>query len=220
MIHSKTGNKFILEVSPIYFQSRVMKSIFNSIGNEVDLLEYQIRDIEKQKHAQTATWGIKYWEEAVGLPVNSNKDLMVRRSLVLTKMQTAYSITEKRIKSIVEAATGLKVNIEQDVSPYTFEVELINGNKLDFNFINILNETKPAHLSYLVKDINTRDIQIRSNNSSVSFRYPLTGILITSTKCHRELSDIGNISTWEYIEVLIWQKANRYTWEHVERSAI
>lgn len=181
MITSKKGKEMLLEVSPIYFKDKTMQAIFEAIGREMDLTEEIVEDVKDQLFVQTATWGLDYWEDAVGLPVkNRYLDIETRRKAILAKMQTRYPVTVQRVKRIIETATGQKVEIIQNVAPYTFEIRFIDAEDLDLRFIDILNEIKPAHLSYRIKSLDINKLMIKGSISSGTTRIPLTGRLITS----------------------------------------
>lgn len=181
MITSKKGKEMFLEISPIYFQSRTMMAIYQAIGYEADLTDDLIRDLQKQMFVQTATWGLDFWEVAVGLPVrNGTMTIESRRRTILAKMQTRYPITPTRVKEIIETATGVRTEIIQNVAPYTFEIRFPEGSNLEINFTKILDEIKPAHLSYRIKAYTSTKEVVKSSHETGSYRLPVTGRLITS----------------------------------------
>lgn len=83
MITSKKGREMLLTLSPIYEQSLVMNSIYEAIGSEFDNLELLNEEIELQLFPQTATWGLNFWENRVGLITNLDEDIEIRRRKLL-----------------------------------------------------------------------------------------------------------------------------------------
>lgn len=181
MINSKKGREMFLEISPIYYQSKTMIAIYEAIGYEADLTDEMVEDIQNQMFVQTSTWGLDFWEIAVGLPIrNGTMDIESRRRTILAKMQTRYPITPTRVKEIIETATGVRTEIIQNVAPYTFEIRFPEGSNLEINFTKILDEIKPAHLSYRIKAYTSTKEVVKSSHETGSYRLPVTGRLITS----------------------------------------
>lgn len=187
MINSEKGSQMLLEVSPIYFRSKTELAIYEAIGYETDLTHEMVEDIQKQMFVQTATWGLDFWEIAVGLPIrNGTMGIEGRRRAILAKMQTRFPITPKRVKEIIETATGSTVEIIQNVAPYTFEIRFLEGSDIEINFKRILDEVKPAHISYRIKACTSNKLVAKSRHRTGTYRYPVTGRLITSQELYIE----------------------------------
>lgn len=179
MTTSFKSDEMLLTVSPIYPQNKTMKAIFEAIGSEAKLSEDQAEDVAKQLFVQTATWGLVFWEGAVGIPLNKSKTLKERRSAILAKMQTRYPVTPNRIKRIIESMTGEVVDIIQNVADYTFLISFASAKTIDINFLDTLNEVKPAHLSYRIESRIERVIKILTNIDSGLSLFPLCNTLET-----------------------------------------
>ncbi len=74
MIASKKGREMLLTLSPIYEQSIIMQSLYEAIGSEFDNLELLNKEIELQLFPQSATWGLSFWENRVGLATNLDEE--------------------------------------------------------------------------------------------------------------------------------------------------
>ncbi|MDB3560263.1 hypothetical protein C4233_06730 [Clostridioides difficile] len=157
MITSKKGREMLLTLSPIYEQSLVMNSIYEAIGSEFDNLELLNEEIELQLFPQSATWGLSFWENRVGLTTNIDEDIEIRRRKVIAKLQSKYIMTPKRMSMILQSYTGANIKINENISPYTFGVELTStqGFPRDLEDLEDLykrvNVIKPSHLAVSYK---------------------------------------------------------------------
>ncbi|HDO9123803.1 TPA: DUF2313 domain-containing protein, partial [Clostridioides difficile] len=96
MIASKKGKEMLLTLSPIYEQSIIMQSLYEAIGSEFDNLELLDEEIELQLFPQSATWGLEFWENRVGLYTNIDEDIEARRRKVIAKLQMKYIVNPDR----------------------------------------------------------------------------------------------------------------------------
>ncbi|KPI48690.1 hypothetical protein KW95_13035 [Clostridioides difficile] len=151
---SKKGREMLLTLSPIYEQSLIMNSIYEAIGNEFDNLELLNKEIELQLFPQTATWGLSFWENRVGLSTNLDEDIEARRRKVIAKLQSKYIMTPKRMSMILQSYTGANIKINENIFPYTFSVELTSTQGFPRDLEDLykrVNVIKPSHLSVSYK---------------------------------------------------------------------
>ncbi|HBH1439115.1 TPA: YmfQ family protein [Clostridioides difficile] len=151
MITSKKGREMLLTLSPIYEQSLVMNSIYEAIGSEFDNLELLNEEIELQLFPQSATWGLSFWENRVGLTTNIDEDIEIRRRKVIAKLQSKYIMTPKRMSMILQSYTGANIKINENISPYTFGVELTSTQGFPRDLYKRVNVIKPSHLAVSYK---------------------------------------------------------------------
>lgn len=156
MITSQKGKDMLETVSPIYEQNETMLAIFQSIGLEEEMTTELIDDILLQLYPQTATWGLKFWEEALMIPTNESVSLEARRSRILSKMQTRWPITRGRMEAIINSfITSKNGYINEIFDKYMFKINIPLTDKRIYykELIETVNEVKPAHLSYTVEGI-------------------------------------------------------------------
>ncbi|HBY3339833.1 TPA: DUF2313 domain-containing protein, partial [Clostridioides difficile] len=150
MITSKKGREMLLTLSPIYEQSLVMSSIYEAIGSEFDNLELLNKEIELQLFPQSATWGLEFWENRVGLSTNIDEDIESRRRKVIAKLQMKYIVNPSRLATIIKSYTGTDVYIQEDIAAYTFKVTANVDDVVNYeDFKYITNKTKPSHLHWM-----------------------------------------------------------------------
>lgn len=138
-------------ILPLYDNDEYTLHIFEVIGKEVDELVSWVSDFENQPYPQFATFTLPYWEESLGLEVDEKLTVEHRRNRIITKLSTYFPITRQRLEMIASSAAGVPVTIEDFVNAYTFRVVLEPRGLVNLlDLINEVNETKPAHLSYLL----------------------------------------------------------------------
>ncbi|ADQ06521.1 hypothetical protein Calhy_0784 [Caldicellulosiruptor hydrothermalis 108] len=137
-------------VPEFLLQSKIFQTVYNIENDELTSVENAINDILNQCFIDTATWGLKYWEQLLNIPVDENKPADYRRSVIKSKIRGAGTITVSLIKTVAEAYSNGEVEVTENVAPYTFEVKFVGTRGIPPNLDdlkNIINEIKPAHLA-------------------------------------------------------------------------
>lgn len=155
MITSKKGQEMYSKVTPIYENSPLMQTIFQAIGSEEDGAIDLGDEVLRQLHPQTAdSWGLTIWEKRLSLVTNLNEDLEKRRRKVITKLQTRYPITPETMAAILKSYTGATINIDEDIAPYTFRVELTSYDGFPNELIDVYDTVKKIKPSHLTAEYN------------------------------------------------------------------
>lgn len=135
---------FISEIEEI-------KSVYAVEGEELGLLEKEIKDTLNQFRVDTATWGLDIWEKIYGIETDLSLTYEERREIVKAKIRGQGTTTIAMIKNTAEAFSGGEVEIiERNTNSY-FVVKFVGTKGVPSNmtaFCNMLNEIKPAHLNY------------------------------------------------------------------------
>lgn len=180
MISSEKGKEMFDYISPIYHQSEVMQSIFQAIGIEVDFAYELADDILLQMFPQTATWGLKFWEDATGTISNPSDSLEIRRALIINKLQNPTTLTPYVFSRLLSSFTGRDCDIEENTNDYEFTVTIVNPDGV-VNFvrlIQLINDSKPAHLSFQLVNKYLKEIIIENEGSSyLTQQYYLCGTI-------------------------------------------
>lgn len=126
-----------------------IQSVLSSLGHDTGAAADAIKDTLAQCFVDTATWGLKYWEEYLGIPVNQNKPVGYRRSVVKSKLRGAGTTTADLIETIAESYQNGDVDIIEDPRQKKVQVRFngiygIPPNMEDFNAA--LDRIIPAHL--------------------------------------------------------------------------
>lgn len=141
-----------MQYLPEYYQnSRVMGAIADAQGTELELLYTTLDEILAQFFIDTATWGLNYWDEFLGLKTEAYP-IEERRRLLKSKLTMQPPITRERLKKLLEeVADG--ADVIEYYGEYTFDVVLLVKTKLKTTFEKILEQIediKPAHLAYRI----------------------------------------------------------------------
>lgn len=121
----------MMERIPSYFYlGNNIRKIVESLAVVLSKYDEYTADVTDQLFVNTATWGLKYWEQLVGLPVNdTSTDYDARRASILVKLRDCSS--EKCFVEGLEGISGGKaivVDLDPVLNPYQINIELITNN--------------------------------------------------------------------------------------------
>ena len=115
---SRAARQMLSRVSPIYDKSYVGKWLFEVMGLEMDEARALVESLRAQCFLERCTWGMRYWEERYGIPVDETKDLEERRAAVLTKRgRKGQPISPAALEDILEALTGREITVRNTTRP-------------------------------------------------------------------------------------------------------
>ena len=127
------------------------KAVADTCSIEHERIRLQLQDIFQQLFVTTATWGLFYWENVLGITPNAGDDYTQRRNRILMRYQSTQTTTAAYIESLVKRymSAGSIVNVEEQNLDYDFRIVTTNGNILYLaDMIEAINTFKPAHLGY------------------------------------------------------------------------
>lgn len=165
MITSPKGKQMFQTVTPIYYQSLIMQSIFQVIGTEWDDVDEIVDEILLQLFPQTATWGLRYWEELLKIPVNNSIPIERRRALVMTRIKLRAPMTPARISSVIKSLAGQVadfVEVIENVEPHVFRV-IVGAKESGIDYLGIYREIKrikPSHESFYLGNSYLRSFNL------------------------------------------------------------
>lgn len=117
----------MVDASASYYQeSRVFQAIQNTQAIEYDRIYEANEELDLQLSPITATWGLSFWEMAVGLPPSPTGDYAVRRPLILARMLNEKNFGADTIKELA-ANYGEKIDVVIDHTTATVIVTFYNG---------------------------------------------------------------------------------------------
>lgn len=119
----------MVDSAPDYYQySAIYAAIQAAQADEYDSVAAADADLLNQLDIITATWGLKYWEEAFGIPVIEADSYEIRRSRVLSLRRGIGNFSAALVKTVAEAY----VNGEVDVAIN------IPGRMVTITFVSIM----------------------------------------------------------------------------------
>lgn len=174
---SPSAIRMMSRVSPIYGRSYVGKWIYQVMGMEMDAARLRLEELRLQAFPETVTWGIAYWEQRCGIPINESLDLETRRKNLIIKRGIRSPMNPARVESIVGGMCGRDVDVTENIAPYTFQVTIQAGDtSVDYGAIlKRLRQIKPSHQRiFLILEADVR-VRIRPRQDTYHFPYILAG---------------------------------------------
>lgn len=185
IVTSESARRMLGYIVPIYDFDRIMLTVFQTVGVEVDELWDWVREIRLQAFPQTATWGLKYWEQRFRLPVNESMPIEERRKRIIVWMNTEWPVTRKRMETIVTEAAGVPAEVIENVAPYTFMVVLDWNTDAPLDLVSVrdvIEETKPAHLAFRFAAQNSVSVQICTRSDTYQTKFSYCGTFLSGQR--------------------------------------
>ncbi len=132
-----------------YKKSPEFVSIQESFDKAINALEFAKKDLFQQLNVDTATWGLKAWENSLNINTDESKSYDIRRSQIKSNLRSNSTSTKQMIESVVESFKNGTVNVIEDNLNYSFTIKFVDEKGIpgDINEIkNIIEKIKPAHL--------------------------------------------------------------------------
>ena len=106
----------MVDSAPEYYQySAIYTAIQAAQADEYDSQEAKNADLQAQFYIPTATWGLKYYEEGLGIATIESDPYDIRRSRVLATWRGIGNFSAEMIKSVAEAFTNGEVDVAVDI---------------------------------------------------------------------------------------------------------
>ena len=90
-----------------YVSSTIMKAIQDAYAEELGQVYYFLNDFLKQfLTPETATWGLAFWEQELGLKTDISKSYEERREIIMSRLRGIGTIGRDVIKHAAEVFSG------------------------------------------------------------------------------------------------------------------
>ena len=163
----------MLDQAPDYYQqARSFIEIQDTVAQELNKQEIDSEDLKAQLRVVTATWGLRYWEEAVGLPIRNTTDYELRRSRVLGRLRSGGSFSASMLKAVAEAYTQRPVTVEVDVKAYQVYMYLYHEFLTEPSFFVQIDNIIHAHLGIEYRVVFQYDRSLELRQDYKRWRYP------------------------------------------------
>lgn len=136
---------------PHYVESDEVKQLQSALGGVTDTLKADVTDLINQLYVASATWGLKYWEDFLGIH-NPLPTYESRREVIMSTLRGAGTTTKEMIKSLAAAFSGGEVDVIEDNPNYRFIIKFVGTKGVPPNMaglIDAVEKAKPAHLAYV-----------------------------------------------------------------------
>jgi len=165
ILTSPSGKRMLGYVAPVYDQSKIMQAIFEANGQEIDDLQEWVDGIRDQIFPQSATWGLKYWEQLLGIPTDESKPINERRSVVASKMVVKATPTPKMVRELAAFYENGTITITNGPLPNHVKIKFtgLYGSPPNLDdFQAALAAVIPAHLHVVYEYTYLRINQIHN----------------------------------------------------------
>ena len=137
-----------------YHNSDFVKAYMSSQSVEYNFIKESIEDLVNNLYVNTATWGLDYFEEELGLKTDKSKSCEERRERIKAKKRGNGTTTIKMLKDTALAFECGEIDITEMYADYMFKIKFISQKGRPKNledFKSAMNEIKPAHLAYILE---------------------------------------------------------------------
>ena len=105
----------MVDSSPGYYQfSQVYRELQAAPAREYDTIEEKNEDLRKQLYIPTATWGLTYWEQILGIRTILADPYDIRRSRVLSRWRGYGQFSAALVRTVCEAYSNGEVSVSVD----------------------------------------------------------------------------------------------------------
>ncbi|EJU21190.1 PF10076 family protein [Peptoanaerobacter stomatis] len=140
----------LINYLPLFYRKiEQMKAVQDTLSIEVSKMRCVEKDVFLQGFVETATWGLKFFEEELGLDIEPNLSYEQRREVIKAKLRGTGTTTIKLIKNVSIAYSNGEVEVTEHNDEYYFDIKFVGTRGIPANLDglkHILNEIKPAHL--------------------------------------------------------------------------
>lgn len=136
-------------VEGYYRESKYYLAQNNAKGEELNIIHEILEDLPNQFNPQTATWGLRLWDELLEIDggIQSVED---HRAKVMMKLIALPRITPISLERLIKSIAKANVDIIRNVAPYTFQIR-VREDSLDCNsnlIRQIVEDYKEAHMAF------------------------------------------------------------------------
>lgn len=144
---SNKGKEMLTFTDWYYQESKIMQSILDTQGIEIDAVRDKLKDILNQFYVDTATWGLDLWERELNIQDTSG-DYTERRNRIKLYLAKPVSVTPQFLCTLTNRYLNDKsAAIIEHIPDYCFDVCFNNGSLFDWDGLQKAIEIyKPAHL--------------------------------------------------------------------------
>ena len=152
ILTSKTAQRMINFVSPIYGNSYVGLWLYQAIGVAMGEVCEVAELLKNETNPATAELLLDYWEDHYAIPRDSSLTVEQRRNRIVSKTQSRGGCTPARLASAISVAlNGVPVEIVENVAKNTFLINIREYVESIAPAVAVAERMKPAHLIYQIR---------------------------------------------------------------------
>ncbi|RKN86032.1 DUF2313 domain-containing protein [Paenibacillus ginsengarvi] len=143
------GQRMAAYLPGYYETSRVIRSLMQVEGTEVDKLRETLSGALDQFFARSATWSLDAWESELGLPPAPEQPVSERQDRIVSRIRGVGTATIRVVKEVAESYELGAVDIMEDTAAYTIWVRFVDTIGAPPNLEDLKDAVRavlPAHL--------------------------------------------------------------------------
>ncbi|WP_199615559.1 YmfQ family protein [Paenibacillus alkalitolerans] len=147
---SPRGQTMLTYLPRYYEASRVMRSLLQAEGAEVDKIRQALNETLDQFFARTATWGLNDWEEELGLAPATDQPDSERRDRIVSRIRGTGTATIRVVKDVAESYDNGEIDVIEDYAAYIVTVRFVDTTGIPPNLEDLkaaVRAVLPAHLA-------------------------------------------------------------------------
>jgi len=151
-MNSVAGVRMMSYLPEQYEQSRVMTSLQDGLGGDIDMIMQALDETLDQAFIDTATWSLDTWEGELGLHPNPSLSEQERRDRVKSRKRGLGTARAAMIKGVAEAFDGGEIAVIEDFAARTITILFISIRGVPSNLSDLqdaLRAVIPAHLDVI-----------------------------------------------------------------------
>jgi len=148
-VTSAAGQKMMSYLPRYYETSRIMSTLNQARGMEIDKFRQALDETLNQFYVRTSTWGLDDWEKELNLLTDTSLTDSERQDRIVSKLRGYGICTLKLIKTTAEAYEYGTVNAVQDHAIYRIIIQYVDVRGVPSNIDDlkkVLREIIPANL--------------------------------------------------------------------------
>lgn len=129
-----------------------LQAIQTAATQEINTVQSEIAEMQKQKFIQTAEDGLLLWENEYDIPRNMQMPYEDRRKRIIAKIAGTGTSTFDLFGRLAQIYSSDTVEVFEIPQLYRFIIRFSQETPPDniHDFINTIEEIKPAHLQYFM----------------------------------------------------------------------
>lgn len=168
---------------PVFvLESKILKNIFEAIIYESNDLNKYIDTIINELNISTASKSIDKWEAMAGID-NRSLNIDERRDSVIKKFGSQVHANYYNFLQMLKTYDDTTI-LKEIIGEYRIEIKTKNHISYDdfLNYLNVINNYKPAHIGVSVEINREYEIKYYMNNILINDKSIITNICINSPK--------------------------------------
>ncbi len=148
-----TKQTFQKQLPEFVAKGSCFSDFFQQDAEQLNIAAQDRLDLLRQMFVDTATWGLKYWEIFLGIPVDETISVEIRRASVKAKIQACKVLTVERLRALFESFGFQVESLIEDYPQYRIQVRTNDAPKQYpelMAFAKALQVVFPAHLDLIV----------------------------------------------------------------------